>query len=104
MNDTYDIAKYRFATTGTFNGFNPYRYTTNRIDYIFVTNGIKVSRYGTLTYHYYRDMKAELQAMDTAAPKEIKGENRDIKCPSDHYPIQSFITLKATSQSKKSKK
>jgi hypothetical protein len=49
-------------------------------------------------------MKAELQAMDTAAPKEIKGENRDIKCPSDHYPIQSFITLKSTPKSKKSKK
>jgi endonuclease/exonuclease/phosphatase family metal-dependent hydrolase len=104
LNDTYNLAKYRFAPTGTLNLFNPSHYTTNRIDHIFVTNGIKVSRYGTLTYHYYRNMKAELQAMDTVAPKEIKGENRDIKCPSDHYPIQSFITLKSTPKSKKSKK
>ena len=100
---TYDVAKYRFATTGTLNGFNPRRYTTRRIDHIFVTNDIAVSRYGTLTYHYFRNQKGELQEMDTAAPKEIKGENRELKCPTDHYPIQAFITLKSTTKSKKSK-
>lgn len=104
LKDTYDIAKYRFAPTGTFNAFSPNRYTTHRIDHIFVSNDIKASRYGVLTYHYYRNMKGAEQAMDTAAPKEIKGENRDIKCPTDHYPIQSFITLKASPKSKKSKK
>lgn len=102
LNDTYDLAKYRFSPTGTFNGFNPYRYTTHRIDHIFVTKDIAVSRYGTLTYHYYRDMEAANQAMDTAAPAEIKGQNRDIKCPSDHYPVQSFVTLKKSA--KKAKK
>jgi hypothetical protein len=39
-------------------------------------------------------MKAELQEMDTAAPAEIKGENRDIKVLSDHYPLQVWVTLK----------
>ena len=92
--DTYDVAKYRFAPTGTFNGFNPNRYTTHRIDHIFVSKGIKVSRYGVLTYHYFRDMKAELQEMETAAPKNIKGENRDSKCISDHYAVQAWVTLK----------
>ncbi len=104
LNDTYDVAKYRFNPTGTFNGFNPSRFTTHRIDHIFVSNGVEVSRYGTLTYHYFRDMKAEEQEMDTAAPKEIKGEIREVKCPSDHYPVQSFITLKKTPKSKNSKK
>lgn len=104
LNDTYEAARYRFAPNGTFSGFNPNSFTTRRIDHIFVTNDIKVSRYGTLTYHYYRDLKGKLQEMETAAPKEIKGENREIKCPSDHYPIQSFITLKSTPKSKKSKK
>ena len=105
LNDTYDIAKYRFAPTGTFNAFDPRRYTTTRIDHIFVSNGIKVSRYGTLTYHYFRNMKAEEQDMGSAAPKEIKGENRDVKCLSDHYPVQSFITLmpSATTKVKKAK-
>ena len=101
LEDTYELAKYRFAPTGTFNGFNPKRYTTYRIDHIFVTKGTKVSRYGVLTYHYFRDMKAEEEAMDTLAPKEIKGENRDSKCISDHYAIQSYITLKGSKKSKK---
>ena len=101
LKDSYDAAKVRFAPTGTFNGFNPRRYTTHRIDHIFVTKGTKVSRYGVLTYHYFRDMKATEEAMDTLAPKEIKGENRDTKCISDHYAIQSFITLKGGKKSKK---
>ena len=46
------------------------------------------------TYHYYRDQKGEEEDMDTAAPKEIKGENRDSKCISDHYAIQAWVTLK----------
>ena len=94
LKDTYDVAKYRFAPTGTFNGFNPNRYTTHRIDHIFVSKGTKVSRYGVLTYHYFRDMNAELQEMETAAPKDIKGENRDSKCISDHYAVQAWVTLK----------
>ena len=94
LKDTYEAAKYRFAPTGTFNGFNPSRYTTHRIDHIFVSKGLKVSRYGVLTYHYYRDMKAEEKEMETAAPKEIKGEDRDVKCLTDHYVVQSFVTIK----------
>ena len=94
LKDTYEAAKYRFAPTGTFNGFNPMRYTSQRIDHIFVSKGLKVSRYGVLTYHYYRDMKAEEKEMETAAPKEIKGEDRDVKCLTDHYVVQSFVTIK----------
>jgi hypothetical protein len=101
LKDTYEAAKYRFAPTGTFNGFNPSRYTTHRIDHIFVSKKLEVSRHGVLTYHYFRDMKAEEKEMDTAAPKEIKGENRDPKCISDHYAIQSYITLKGGKKSKK---
>ena len=102
LKDTYDIAKYRFAPTGTFNAFDPRRYTETRIDHIFVSNDITVSRYGVLTYHYFRNMKADEQDMGSAAPKEIKGENRDVKCLTDHYTVQSFITLKKST--KKSKK
>ncbi len=94
LQDAFDIATYRFFPTGSFSAFDPRRFTTNRGDHIFVSKGVKVSRYGVLTYHYYRDMKAELQEMDTAAPAEIKGENRDIKVLSDHYPLQVWVTLK----------
>ena len=100
--DTYESSKYRFAPTGTGHGFRPNYFTQRRIDHIFVSEGIKSSRYGVLTYHYHRDMKAEEKEMDTAAPKEIKGEDRSIHCLSDHYTVQSFITLKKSE--KKSKK
>ena len=100
--DTYESSKYRFAPTGTGQGFRPRYFTLRRIDHIFVSEGIKSSRYGVLTYHYFRDLAGEEKAMDTAAPKEIKGEDREVKCISDHYAVQSFITLKKTA--KKSKK
>ena len=100
--DTYESSKYRFAPTGTGNGFRINYFTERRIDHIFVKKGIESSRYGVLTYHYYRDVKAKEEAMETAAPKEIKGENRAIHCLSDHYAVQSFITLKKSD--KKSKK
>ena len=92
--DTYESSKYRFAPTGTGNGFRINYFNYRRIDHIFVSNGIKSSRYGVLTYHYFRDINANEEAMDTLAPKEIKGENRAIHCLSDHYAVQSWITLK----------
>ena len=100
--DTYESSKYRFAPTGTGQGFRINYFTHRRIDHIFVKSGIKSSRYGVLAYHYYRNMDGKEEAMDTLAPKEIKGENRHIHCISDHYAVQSFITLKKAE--KKSKK
>lgn len=104
LKDAYDVAKYRFAPNGTLSVFNPNRYTTRRIDHIFVTNDVAVNRYGILTYHYFRNTESEQMAMNTAAPNEIKGENRDIKCPTDHYPVQVFVTLPNSVKSKKSNK
>lgn len=91
LKDSYDLAKYRFEPTGTFNGFNARRYTNCRIDHLFVSKGTKVSRWGVLTYHYYLDKYA---IAGTEAPADIKGENRTVKCISDHYAVQAFITLK----------
>ena len=93
LKDCYESAKYRFAPTGTFNGFNPSCYTSSRIDHIFVTEGLKVNRYGVLTYHYYRDINATQREMETSAPVEVKGEDREVKCVSDHYFVQAWITL-----------
>ena len=94
LEDTYETAKYKFAPTGTFNGFNPRRYTTHRIDHLFVSKGVKVDRWGVLTYHYLRTPTAEEAAAAQAAPKKKRYENRDVKCISDHYAIQSFIKIK----------
>ena len=92
--DVFDVVKYRFFPTGSFSAFDPRRFTVNRGDHIFISNGMKASRYGVLTYHHYRDIGAEEQEMETAAPKDIRGENREIKVLSDHYPIQAFVTIK----------
>ena len=104
LKDSYDCAKYRFAPTGTFNGFNPKRYTNQRIDHLFVSKKLKVSRWGVLTYHYYRtptpEEVAAAEAKFAAAlaknPKKKRpgGENREVKCISDHYAIQAWVTLK----------
>lgn len=104
LKDAHDLATVRFEPTGTFNGFNPKRYSTHRIDHIFVSKKLKVSRWGVLTYHYYRTPTAEeaaaaeakFQAALKKNPKKKRpgGENRDIKCLSDHYAIQAWVTLK----------
>ncbi len=104
LKDAHDVAKVRFEPTGTFNGFNPKRYSTHRIDHIFVSKKLKVSRWGVLTYHYYRTptaeeaaaLEAKIQAALAKNPKKKRptGENRDIKCLSDHYAIQAWVTLK----------
>ena len=104
LKDSYDVASVRFAPTGTFNSFNPKRYTTHRIDHLFVSKKLKVSRWGVLTYHYYRQPTAEevaaaeakYQAALAKNPKKKRpsGETRDVKCLSDHYAIQAWVTLK----------
>lgn len=101
LKDSYEAAKYRFAPNGTLSVFNPRRYTTRRIDHIFLSNDIDVHRFGILTYHYYRNTESEQVGMGDAAPSEITGENRDVKCPTDHYPVQAFITLPDSAKSKK---
>ena len=87
FDDSYNVAKYRFAPTGTFNGFNPKCFTTHRIDHLFVSKGIEVGRYGILTYHYYLPKEGD----DTAS---IKGEDREIKTISDHHAVQVWVLLK----------
>ena len=92
LKDAYEAAPVRFAPTGTFSGFNPNSWSTRRIDHIFLSKSAKVERYGILTYHYWLNEQGEEQEFANA-PKEIRGENRDIKLPSDHYPIQAFVTF-----------
>ena len=104
LKDSHDAAQVRFEPTGTFNGFNPKRYTTHRIDHLFVSKKLKVGRWGVLTYHYYRtptpEEVAEAEAKWAAEleknpnKKKPGGEKREMKCISDHHAIQAFVTLK----------
>ncbi|APG61490.1 endonuclease/exonuclease/phosphatase family protein [Christiangramia salexigens] len=58
-----------FGSEGTFNGFNFGAQVTRRIDYIFVSPEVKVLKYGALS------------------------DSKDLKYPSDHFPIISLISF-----------
>ena len=71
--DACDLAELRYAETGTENGFDP--------DYLFVTEGFRVLRYGILT--------------DTYRTKEPAGSAKPYRArtPSDHFPVQVELTF-----------
>ena len=91
LKDTYDAAKYRFAPTGTFNGFNPSRYTTHRIDHIFVSKSVDVASYSVMTLHYWRATDEEIEA---GKRNYANIETRPVHLLSDHYPVQVKVWLK----------
>jgi endonuclease/exonuclease/phosphatase family metal-dependent hydrolase len=100
LNDSYELAKYRYAPCGTTNGgFRPEFNSSRRIDHIFLSQGIKVSRYGILTLYRHRNKYKEEGLPEPTG--EYK-ETREVKTLSDHHPVQAFITLK--NAGKKSKK
>jgi endonuclease/exonuclease/phosphatase family metal-dependent hydrolase len=60
-----------YGPSGTFNGFKLMEYSTDPIDYIFVSDGIDVLSHGTLTDSFYG------------------------RIPSDHFPVITSIRLDA---------
>ena len=67
LNDSRKASKICFGPKGTFNGFNFCEPVTRRIDYIFVSKEISVSKYAVLS------------------------DSWDMKYPSDHLPV--FVEL-----------
>ncbi|MEX2593602.1 MAG: endonuclease/exonuclease/phosphatase family protein [Anditalea sp.] len=63
FNDSYEVADIVYANNGTFNSFDNTKSTDRRIDHIFVTEDIKVKKYGILTDTYHS------------------------RFPSDHFPV-----------------
>lgn len=76
LKDCYTHAATRFAENGTFNSFNSRKYTTERIDHIFVTPTTTVESYATLTDSYWT------QESDGSMVR------RNF---SDHYPVFARI-------------
>ena len=52
MRDSYEIADFRYAPNGTFNGFHPDRKTDSRIDHLFLTKEFEVKKYGIFNDTY----------------------------------------------------
>ena len=63
LKDSKEIAEVTFGPEGTFNGFHFNEPVTRRIDFAFVSDNIKVSKYAVLS------------------------DNWDLKYPSDHLPV-----------------
>lgn len=91
LKDTYVAADYRFAPNGTFNDFNPNRWTDERIDHIFVTKKFNVRRYAVITDSYWTP-NTETSADNNASGKKKK-EKYTRRNISDHYPVFAKITF-----------
>lgn len=76
LKDCYTHAATRFAENGTFNSFNSRKYTTERIDHIFVTPTTTVESYATLTDSYWTQ-----ESDGSMARRNF----------SDHYPVFARI-------------
>ena len=90
LKDCYEAAAFRFAPSGTFNSFKPENWSADRIDHIWVSSAATVERYGILTYHYW-SAKDNEEGDAHDAPKEIRMEQRRLRLPSDHYPVNVFV-------------
>ena len=95
LEDSYELAEKKFATTGTFNSFDSNLFTESRIDHIFVTEHVTVNNYAVLTDGYWTpNEKSNQSRKGNAAPQEINFSEHQHRCPSDHYPIDAKITFK----------
>lgn len=89
--DSYDAARQRFCTNGTFNDFKPEMHTDSRIDHVFVSPGFRVDHYAVLTNMYWRP-SADAETLRSAnAPQQIGLNRYTLRTPSDHYPV--FVKL-----------
>ena len=67
--DSKEVAKLVFGPEGTYNAYNFDKPVTRRIDYIFVSEDIKVKKYAVLS------------------------DNRELRYPSDHLPVLVELEL-----------
>lgn len=90
--DSYDVADFKYAPNGTFNSYKTDGYSNSRIDHIFLTPGIHVSRYGILTDTYRTEENAE-PVKTSDAPDEVVVRRMTSRTPSDHFPVMISVTL-----------
>ena len=90
LRDSFHTADFVFALNGTFNGYHTDGYTDSRIDHIFVSDGVKVEKYGVLTDTYRTPLEGDdLEGRDM--PAEISIGSYRARVPSDHFPIVAKV-------------
>ena len=95
MRDSYEIADFRYAPNGTFNGFHPDSKTDSRIDHLFLTKEFEVKKYGILTDTYRSEVKESAQKEQNGnLPKEVSLSKYEARTPSDHFPVMIVVEVK----------
>lgn len=95
MRDSYEIADFRYAPNGTFNGFHPDRKTDSRIDHLFLTKEFEVKKYGILTDTYRSEVKESARKEQNGNfPKEVSLSKYEARTPSDHFPVMIVVEVK----------
>lgn len=87
LQDAFEVADLRYATNGTFNGFDSDNYTESRIDHVFVTPTFHILKYGVLTDSYRRMKEGNQKASVKDCPEEISIRSYESRIPSDHFPV-----------------
>lgn len=94
LRDAYTAAPFKYVPNGTFNSFDPNTKTDSRIDHIFLTADITVSKFGVLTDTYRSAITGSDTAREAANfPKEVKLKDYRARVPSDHFPVMATVTL-----------
>ena len=91
LKDSYTSARLRFAENGTFNSFDTNRFSTSRIDHIFLSPKFSVDRYGILTNAYWTPVEGAKEGKGKDAPSAIRFKKYTRRAPSDHYPVFAHI-------------
>ncbi|RHJ94943.1 endonuclease/exonuclease/phosphatase family protein [Parabacteroides bouchesdurhonensis] len=95
LRDSYEIADFRYAPNGTFNGFHTDRKTGSRIDHLFLTNDFEVLKYGILTDTYRSEIQgSEVEEKNGNFPKEVSMQKYRARTPSDHFPVMIVVEPK----------
>lgn len=85
LQDSYTLARHRFAENGTFVDYDVDRKTDSRIDHVFVSRAFEVDRYAILTDGYWTPREADCSPGGG-------GRHYVRRLPSDHYPV--FVRLR----------
>lgn len=93
LSDSFKTADFVYALNGTFNSYKTDGFTNSRIDHIFVTNDIKVEKYGVLTDTYRTPVEDNQSYTITDFPKEISLDAYRCRVPSDHFPVKIKVKL-----------
>ena len=95
LHDSYEAAKFRYATNGTFNSFNPTLKTNSRIDHIFISKPFTVQKYGVLTDTYRSEISdSQKEIKSSNFPKEVSLHKYQARTPSDHFPVMVILKYK----------